>query len=185
MALDRNAAWTLVNEWTKAPHLIKHMLAVEAALRAYAAKFGEDVEAWGLAGLIHDFDYEKFGMDGHITQGVPVLRELGVSEDILHAVNAHYSAATNVKPETKLDNALMACDELTGFITAVALVRPSKKIADVELSSIKKKWKTKEFAAPVDRAEIEHFAAALGVPIDDHILLVLNAMKGIAEQLGL
>ena len=181
----RDECWALITEWTQAPHLLKHMLAVEAAMRAYARKFGEDEELWGLTGLLHDFDYEKFGMDGHVTKGVPILREKGVHEDSLHTILAHYPAATGVKAETKMDNALMAVDELTGFITAVTLVRPSKKIAEVELSSIKKKWKAKDFAAPVDRHEIEHYATALDVPLDEHILLVLDAMKSIANALGL
>jgi putative nucleotidyltransferase with HDIG domain len=161
------------------------MLAVEAAMRAYARKFGEDEEKWGLAGLLHDFDYEKYGMDGHVTKGVPWLRERGVDEEILRTINAHYESATGVKPESKMEKSLMAVDELTGFLTAVTLVRPSKKIADVELSSVKKKWKTKEFAAPVDRREIEHFASQLGVTLDEHIQLVLDAMKGIAADIGL
>ncbi len=185
MFLTREEASQLVNEWTKAPHLLRHMLAVEAAMKAYARKFAEDEAEWGLAGLLHDFDYEKYGMDGHVVKGVPLLREKGVSEPILHTILAHYEAATHVKPETRMDKALMAVDELTGFITAVTLVRPSKKIADVELSSIKKKWKTKEFAAPVDRHEIEHYASQIGVSLDEHIQTVLDAMKGIAEALGL
>ncbi len=183
--MNREQALALVNEWTQSPHLLRHMLAVEASMRAYAQKFGEDVEKWGLAGLLHDFDYEKYGMDGHVTKGVPLLREKGVDEDILHTINAHYQSATGVQPETKMDNTLMAVDELTGFITAVALVRPSKSVTDVELSSVKKKWKAKEFAAPVDRAEIEHYAAVIGVTLDEHIMLVLNAMKGIHEALEL
>ena len=182
---SREECLALVTEWTQAPHLLKHMLAVEAAMRAYARKFGEDETLWGLTGLLHDFDYEKFGMDGHVTKGVPLLRDKGVPEESLHTILAHYPAATGVQAESKMDNALMAVDELTGFITAVTLVRPSKKIAEVELSSIKKKWKAKDFAAPVDRHEIEHYAQALGVGLDDHIQLVLDAMKGIAEALGL
>jgi putative nucleotidyltransferase with HDIG domain len=183
--MNRAEAWDLVNEWTKAPHLVRHMLAVEAGMRAYAQRFGEDPEKWGLAGLLHDFDYDKYGMDGHVTKGVPQLREKGVDEDVLHTILAHYEAATGVKPETKMDLALMAVDELTGFITAVTLVRPSKKIADVEIKSIKKKWKEKEFAAAVNRQEIEHFASALGVPLDEHIGIVLDAMKANADPLGL
>ena len=183
--MNREDALTLVNEWTQAPHLRRHMLAVEAAMRAYARKFGADEERWGLAGLLHDFDYEKYGMDGHVVKGVPLLREKGIDEELLHAILAHYSSATGVTPETQMDNALMAIDETTGFIVAVALVRPSKSILDVEVSSIKKKWKTKEFAAPVDRAEIEHYATALGVTLDEHLTLVLGAMKSIADDLGL
>ncbi|MEP7285017.1 MAG: HD domain-containing protein [Chloroflexota bacterium] len=177
--------WELVDEWTQAPHLIKHMIACEASMRAYARKFGEDEAKWGATGLLHDFDYEKYGMEGHVTNGVPLLREKGVDEDILHTILAHYESATGVKPETRMDNTLMAVDELTGFITAVTLVRPSKKIADVELSSIKKKWKAKEFAAPVDRHEIEHYATKIGMTLDEHIQTVLEAMKSVADQIGL
>ena len=185
MAINRDTYWQLINEWTQAPHLIRHMLAVEASMRAYAERFGEDIETWGLAGLIHDFDYEKFGMDGHVTKGVPILREKGVPEEVLHTINAHYASATGVKPETRMDKTLMAVDELTGFITAVTLVRPSKQISDVEVSSVRKKWKAKEFAAAVDRAEIEHYATEIGVTLDEHIGVVLNAMKGIASEIGL
>src|SRR5579871_2068487 len=99
MALNRDSYWQLVNEWTQTPHLLRHMLACEAAMRAYARRFGEDEDKWGAAGLLHDFDYEKYGMDGHVTKGVPLLREKGVDEDILHTINAHYEAATGVKPE--------------------------------------------------------------------------------------
>jgi putative nucleotidyltransferase with HDIG domain len=183
--MQRAEALVLVNEWTQAPHLRRHMLAVEAAMRAYARKFGADEELWGLAGLLHDFDYEKFGMEGHVVKGVPLLREKGLSDEAIHAILAHYESATNVKPETKLDQTLMAVDETTGFIVAVTLVRPSKSILDVEVPSIRKKWKTKEFAAPVNRAEIEHFAGAIGVTLDEHLSIVLNAMKAIAGELGL
>jgi putative nucleotidyltransferase with HDIG domain len=183
--MQRKEALALVNEWTQAPHLRRHMLAVEAAMRAYARKFGADEDTWGLVGLLHDFDYERFGMDGHVVKGVPLLREKGLSDEVLHAILAHYESATNVKPDTKLDQTLMAVDETTGFIVAVTLVRPSKSILDVEISSIKKKWKAKEFAAAVNRAEIEHFAGAIGVTLDEHLGLVLNAMKTIADDLGL
>ncbi len=185
MSSNRDMYWQIVNEWTQAPHLVRHMLACEAAMKAYARKFGEDEALWGGAGLLHDFDYERYGMNGHVTNGVPLLREKGVPEPILHTILAHYEAATGVKPETKMDIALMAVDELTGFITAATFVRPSKKIADVEVSSVKKRWKEKSFAAAVDRKEIEHYAAALGVALEDHIQTVLDAMKGIADQLGL
>jgi putative nucleotidyltransferase with HDIG domain len=185
MIPSREWCLALVTEWTQAQHLVRHIMACEAAMRAYARRFGEDEDKWGAVGLLHDFDYEKYGMNGHVTNGVPLLREKGVDEEILHTILAHYESATGVKPSTTMDNTLMAVDELTGFITAVTLVRPSKKIADVEVSSIKKKWKTKEFAAAVDRAEIEHFAASIGVPLDEHMGVVLNAMKGVADQLGL
>ena len=186
--MDRAEAWKIVNEWTQAPHLIRHMLAVEAAMRAYAQRFDEDQEKWGLVGLLHDFDYERYPdltTEGHPVVGTKFLREKGVSEDILHAILAHAAAYTGVEPETRMEKTLVAVDELTGFITAVTLVRPSKQIADVELSSIKKKWKSKEFAAAVSRQEIEHAAESIGVPLDEHIQVVLNAMKANAEALGL
>src|SRR5579859_5286905 len=123
--MQRDEALALVNDWTNAPHLRRHMLAVEAGMRAYARKFSADEDTWGLVGLLHDFDYEKFGAEGHVVKGVPLLREKGLSEDVLHAILAHYESATSIKPETKLDQALMAVDETTGFIVAVTLVRQS------------------------------------------------------------
>jgi putative nucleotidyltransferase with HDIG domain len=180
--------WELVNEWTQSPQLIRHMLAVEAAMRAYARHFGEDENLWGLVGLIHDFDYERhpdLSIEGHPLVGVRVLRERGVSETICRAILAHASEYTGVSPESRLEKALVAVDELTGFITAVALVRPSKSVRDVEVKSVKKKWKDKLFAAAVNREEIEHAAEALGVPLDEHIQITLDAMKANAEALGL
>src|SRR5450432_636293 len=166
MELNRDSAWALVTEWTQAPHLLRHMQAVEAAMRAYALRFGEDQEKWGLVGLLHDFDYERYPdltVEGHPVVGTNFLREHGVPEDITHAILAHAQEYTGVAPETRMEKTLVAVDELTGFITAVALVRPSKQLVDVELSSIKKKWKAKEFAAPVNRQEIEHAAESIGM----------------------
>ncbi len=186
--MDRNEAVALVNEWTQAPHLLRHMLAVEAAMRAYARRFGEDEEKWGLVGLVHDFDYERYPdltVEGHPVVGSRVLREKGVPEEIIRAILAHASEYTRVQPESRLDKTLIAVDELTGFITAVALVRPSKAIADVEVKSVKKKWKDKLFAAAVNRQEIEHAAESIGVPLDEHIQIVLDAMKAEAPALGL
>ncbi len=164
------------------------MLAVEAAMRAYAPRFGGDTEMWGAVGLLHDFDYERYpdiAVEGHPVVGSKILRERGISEDIIKAILAHAEEITGVKPETPMEKTLVAVDELTGFLIAVALVRPSKSIVDVELKSIRKKWKDKTFAAPVNREEIEHAAAALGVPLDEHIQVVLDAMKGAAGTLGL
>lgn len=186
--MDREQAWALVNEYTTQPHLIRHMLAVEAAMRGYAEHFGEDPELWGLVGLLHDFDYERYpdiAVEGHPVVGTKVLREMGVSEEIIHAILSHASEVTGVVPETRMEQTLVAVDELTGFLVAVALVRPSKSILDVELKSVKKKWKTKEFAAAVNRQEIEHAAGELGIPLDEHIQIVLNAMKANADALGL
>ncbi len=186
--MDREQAWKLVTEYTTQPHLLRHMLAVEAAMRAYAERFGEDPERWGLVGLLHDFDYERYpdiSVEGHPVVGSRILRERGVPEDVIRAILAHAPEVTGVQPKTRMEKTLVAVDELTGFIVAVALVRPTKSIYDVEVKSVKKKWKTKEFAAAVNRAEIEHAAAALDIPLDEHIAIVLAAMKGQAVALGL
>ena len=189
--MKREEAWQLVTEWTESESLRRHMLAVEAAMRAYARHFGEDEERWGLVGLIHDFDYEKHpdmaAADGHPHTGLRVLRERGVDDDIVRAVAAHASERTGVQPETLMEKALVAVDELTGFLTAVALVRPSKDIRDItKISSVRKKWKDRSFAAAVHREEIAEAAEALGVDLwTEHIPLVLDAMKGIAAELGL
>lgn len=185
---DREAAWQIVNEWTTDPALIRHMLSVETAMRAYAPKYGGDVETWGIAGLIHDFDYQKHpNLDGqgHPNIGIAWLRERGWPEEILHAIAAHAPELTGVHPQSDMEKVLVAVDELTGLVAAVAFVRPSKNIADVQVSSIKKKWKDKTFAAGVHRNEIEEAAVALGVPLDEHIAIVLAAMQGNAAALGL
>jgi putative nucleotidyltransferase with HDIG domain len=184
---DRATAWALVQEWTTDPALIRHMLSVETAMRAYAAKAGGDVEEWGLVGLLHDFDYQRYPNleTGHPVTGVNFLREQGWPEPILKAILAHADERTGVIPETPMEKTLVAVDELTGLVAAVAFVRPSKNIADVELKSIKKKWKEKGFAAGVHREEIEHHTANLGVPLDEHIEFVLKAMQADAAKLGL
>jgi putative nucleotidyltransferase with HDIG domain len=164
------------------------MLAVEAAMRAYAERFGAEAELWGAVGLVHDFDYERYpdvSTVGHPVVGAGVLRERGVSEEVIRAVLAHASEITGVEPETPMEKTLVAVDELTGFLIAVALVRPSRSILDVELKSVKKKWKDKLFAAPVNRQEIEAAAAAIDMPLDEHIQVVLDAMKASARELGL
>ncbi len=184
----RDEAWCLVTEFTTQPHLLRHMRAVEAAMRAYARRFGENEDLWGLVGLLHDFDYERYptiSTEGHPVVGARILRERGYPEIIIRAILAHASEVTGIEPETLLEKTLVAVDELTGFLVAVALVRPTKSILDVEVSSVKKKWKAKEFAAAVNRQEIERAAAALGVSLDEHIRIVLDAMKEIAEELGL
>lgn len=186
--MDRTTAWKIMTEFTESESLRRHMLAVEAAMRAYAPRFGGDVERWGVVGLLHDFDYEKYSdvaVEGHPVVGSKILRERGVDEEIIRAILSHAEAITGVKPESDMEKALVAVDELTGFIIAVALVRPSKSVLDVKPKSIRKKWKDKSFAAPVDREEIEHAAEALGVPLDEHIQIVLEAMKGEAKALGL
>ncbi|MBL8161364.1 MAG: HDIG domain-containing protein [Anaerolineae bacterium] len=186
--MNREQAWSIVTEYTQSESLRRHMLAVEAAMRAYAQRFGGDEETWGITGLLHDFDYERYpdvAVEGHPVVGSRILRERGVPDEIIKGILSHAEEITGVKPETTMEKALVAVDELTGFLIAVALVRPSKSILDVEISSVKKKWKDKLFAAPVNRAEIEHAAAALGVPIEEHIQVVLASMKANAAALGL
>jgi len=189
--MNREEAWQLVTEWTESESLRHHMLAVEAAMRAYAQHFGEDVELWGVAGLVHDFDYERYpdmtAPDGHPFTGIEVLRERGVDDTIVRTVAAHASERTGVMPESLMEKTLVAVDELTGFLTAVALVRPTRDIRDItKISSVRKKWKDRSFAAAVNREEIEHAAAVLGVDLwDEHVPRVLDAMKAIAPELGL
>jgi putative nucleotidyltransferase with HDIG domain len=183
--MTRQDAWALLTEFTKNPNLIKHALAVEAAMKAYARKFGEDEEKWGIVGLIHDFDYEQHPtLEEHPFAGAKILEERGWPKDIIKAVLAH-ADHTGVKRESLMEKALYAVDELTGLIVAVALVRPTKSILDVTVESVKKKWKEKSFAAGVKREDIERGAQELGVPLDEHISIVLEAMKGIASELGL
>ena len=186
--LTREMAWELVTKHTASASLRRHMLAVEAAMRAYALRFGGDAELWGTVGLLHDFDYEQnpdVAVDGHPIVGSRLLRELGVDEIIIRAILSHAEEITGVAPESELEKALLAVDELTGFLIAVTLVRPSKSVHDVKLRSVRRKWKDRAFAAPVNRQEIEHAAANLGVPLDEHIGIVLGAMQGAAEALGL
>ena len=193
MDITREQAWTVLTEYTTSPNLIKHALAVEAAMRAYARHFDQDQERWGVVGLIHDFDYERYpAMDGdtpqeewHTYAGARILREQGWPEEIVLDVLSHASYVEGAPRDTLLRKALYAVDELTGLITAVALVRPSKSIMDVKLKSVKKKWKDKAFAAGANRQDIEEGAAALGVELSEHIALVLEAMKGIASELEL
>jgi len=181
--LNREEALKLVEEHTKNKNLIKHMLAVEAAMRAYAKRYGEDEEKWGIVGLLHDFDYER-DPTSHPKWGVELLRSKGYPQDVCQAVLAH-ADHTGVPRQSLMAKALYACDELTGLIVAVALVRPNKKLAEVTLESIKKKWNDKSFARGVKREEIERGARELGVPLDEHIQTVLEAMQGISEELGL
>jgi putative nucleotidyltransferase with HDIG domain len=186
--MNRQQAWELVCEYTATPHLRRHMLAVEAAMRGYARHFGEDEERWGLVGLIHDFDYERFpdvAADGHPNIGAPILRERGVDEEIVRAVLSHATEVTGIERESLMEKTLFAVDELTGLIAAVALVRPSKDIRDVKLKSIRKKWKMKAFAPGVNRAEVEAGAESLGIELNQHIEIVLASMQAAATELGL
>jgi putative nucleotidyltransferase with HDIG domain len=184
----RDEAWELLTEYTQNPNLIKHALAVEAAMRAYARRFGEDEEKWGIVGLLHDFDYERYPNPeegGHPFKGAEILREKGYDEELIRAIQAHAPYFTHVTPETPMEKAIYAVDELTGLITAVALVRPSKDIRDVKVKSVKKKWKDKSFARGARREDMEEGAKLLGVDLSTHIAIVLEAMQGIAEALGL
>lgn len=188
MEISRDQAWELVNEFTANQNLVRHMLAVEAGMRAYACKCGEDEELWGIVGLVHDFDYEQnpdLSVEGHPVTGARILRERGWPEGIVRAMLSHASEYTGVAPESLMEKTLCAVDDLTGFLVAVALVRPSKSILDVSLKSVRKKWKDKAFAAAVDRQQMEQAGAALGVELGTHLETVLDAMKGIASELGL
>lgn len=180
----RADALALVHEYVTSESLRRHMYATEAACRAYARRFGEDEERFGLAGLVHDFDYERFP-DEHPLRGVEILRGKGYPEEVVHAVQAHYASKTGVEPTTLLDRTLHACDEVTGLITAAALVRPSRSVMDLEAKSVMKKFKDRAFAAGVDREEVRVAAEALGVDLKDHIQFVIEAMRGIATDLGL
>jgi putative nucleotidyltransferase with HDIG domain len=183
--MTRDEALALVREYVKNEGLVKHMLSVEAAMRFYAVKHGEDVDAWGLPGLLHDFDWEIHPtLDQHPQAGAAILRERGVSEEIIQDILSH-ADHTGVPRDTLRRKALYACDEITGFITAVALVRPSHSLMDLEVSSVKKKWKDKAFAAGADRAHIEQSTAEFGVEQWEHVNNVILAMRGIAPELGL
>ena len=185
----RDEALALVHEYTESENLRRHMYAVEAAMRAYARRFDEDEELWGVTGLIHDFDYERWPNDAHApdeehpSTGVAILRERGWPEEILHAVMAH-ADYTGVEPETRMAVALRAVDELTGFVTACALVRPTG-ISDLKPKSVKKKLKDRRFAAAIDRDEMAACWDALGVDHTEHIQAVIDAMRGISDELGL
>ena len=184
----REEAWQVLNEYTKSRSLINHALAVEAGMRAYAKRFGEDEEKWGVVGLIHDFEYEKYpdlGPEGHPFKGAEIMRGLGWPEELIRGVQAHAPDLTDTSLDSNMEKAIYAVDELTGLIVATALVRPSKSLLDVKLKSVKKKWKDKGFAAGVKREDVEEGAALLGVELSEHISVVLEAMKGIAAELGL
>ena len=183
--MTRDETLALVREFVKSESLVKHMMSVEAAMRFYAEKFGEDVEAWGLIGLLHDFDWEIHpSLEGHPQNGAPILRERGVPEDIVQDILSH-ADHLNMPRDTIRRKAICACDEVTGLITAVALVRPSRSLYDLEASSVKKKWKDKAFAAGTDRSEMENAAKEFGIDIWEHVGNVIVAMRKIAPELGL
>lgn len=182
---DRSEAMTLLTEHTKNEALIKHALAVEAAMLYYARLFGEDETLWGAVGLLHDFDYEEHPtLDEHPFKGAEILRSKGYDETLVRAILSH-ARHTQVPRESRLEKTLFAVDELSGMVTAVALVRPSRKLADVNVSSVKKKLKDKAFARAVNREDILEGAAALGVDLDTHIGHVVTAMQAAAAELGL
>lgn len=183
--MNRTDAYGVLTEYTKKDGLIKHALAVEAAMRSYARKFGEDEEIWGIVGLLHDFDYERYpDAKDHPFKGAEILGQKGYPTEWIEAILGH-ADYSGVKRESLMAKTLFAVDELTGFIVAVALVRPSKQISEVSVKSVKKKMKDRAFAAAVKREDITRGAEELGVSLDDHIALVLDAMKNISETLGL
>ena len=183
--MNREQALALLREYVKGEGLINHCLAVEAAMRYYAPRYGGDPDEWGLAGLLHDFDWEIHpNAEEHPVAGAPILRSAGVPESVIYAIQAH-ADYLDLDRATPMDRALPAVDELSGFIIAVTLVRPSKRLADVDVSSVKKKMKDKAFARAVKREDIVHGAELLELPLDEHIANVLEAMKGIAPDLGL
>src|SRR5208283_2145857 len=182
--MDRAEAWCLLTEFTQSESLRKHAMAVEACMRAYARKFGADEELWGIVGLIHDFDYEKYpSAEEHPYKGNEILKERGYSEEVRRAIMSHaeYSGVARV---TAMEKTLFACDELAGFITACALVKPGKSLAEVEASSVRKKMKDKAFARSVHRADIVEGAADLGVELEQHIAFCIEAMKSFARAMG-
>ncbi|PYX59647.1 MAG: HAD family hydrolase [Acidobacteria bacterium] len=182
---DRQSAWCLLTEFTQSESLRKHALAVEACMRAYARKFSADEELWGVVGLLHDFDYEKYpSLEDHPYKGNEILKERGYAEEIRQAIMSH-AEYTGVPRQTPMEKALFACDELAGFITACALVKPGKSLAEVEAKSVRKKMKDKAFARSVNRNDITSGAPELGVDLEEHIAFCIEAMKGIAKDLGL
>src|SRR6202453_2155536 len=183
--MTRNDAWSLLTEFTQSESLRKHALAVEACMRAYARKFNDDEERWGIVGLIHDFDYEKYpSAEEHPFKGSEILKERGYPEDVRRAILSH-AEYTGVSRESPMEKALFACDELAGFITATALIKPNKSLAEVDAKSVRKRMKDKAFARKVNRDDIVNGAAALGVDLDEHIAVCIQALQGIAGELGL
>jgi putative nucleotidyltransferase with HDIG domain len=187
---SREAALALVHEWTASESLRKHMLAVEAAMRAYARRLGEDEDRWGLAGLVHDFDYERYPNADraadreHPAEGVRHLRALGYPDDVCDAIMGH-AEYTGTPRTTPMARALFAVDELTGLVTAAALIKPSRRVADVDVATVRKRMKDKAFARGVSREDVVRGAAELGVPLDEHVGVVIGAMQAEAGALGL
>lgn len=183
--MNREDAYQLVCEYTASDSLRKHMMAVEAGMRAYAAKFGEDVEKWGMVGLLHDFDYERWpDAPDHPLRGAEILTEKGYPEDVIYAIKSHADYLPDCPRVSKLDKTLYACDELAGFITAVAVIRPTG-IDGLKPKGVIKKLKQKSFAAAVNRDDITRGAEDLGVDLDEHIQFLIDAMTQVAGELGL
>jgi len=183
--MNRDEAWQLLTEYTKSDSLLKHAMAVEAALRGYARLFGENEEEWGLVGLLHDFDYERWpSLDDHPFRGCEILREKGYPEWVTRAILSH-ADYSGVPRESRLEKTLWACDEMAGFITAAALVRPSKSVLDLEAASMVKRMTDKAFARAVKREDLRGGAEILGVPLDEHIANVIGFMRERADALGL
>jgi len=186
MGLNREDAWHLLNEYTKSDSLLKHAMAVEASVRGYARKFGENEEDWGVVALLHDFDYERWPTLGdHPNKGSEILRAKGYPEWAIRAILSHALEITGVSRDSLLEKTLFACDELAGFITAASLVRPSKSVLDLEASSVKKRMKDKAFARGVKREDLIAGAELLGLPLEEHIANVISFMRERADMLGL
>lgn len=185
MTLSRDAAWALLTEFTGNENLRKHALAVEAAVRGYARLWGEDEEAWGVVALLHDFDYERYpDLKDHPFRGAEILRERGYPEWVIRAIQSH-ADHTGVPRETRLEHALFACDEMCGFVTAAALIRPSKSVLDLEPPSVLKRMKEKAFARAVNREDLRRGADEINLPLDAHVAHVIRFMRERADELGL
>lgn len=183
--MSREEAWALLCEYTQSENLRRHALAVEACMRYYARLWGEDEELWGITGLLHDLDYEQHpSLEEHPYVGMEILKQRGYPEEVVRAVGAHANH-TGIPRQTRMEHTLYACDELTGFVTAVALVRPNKTLAEVDVAAVRKKMKDKAFARAVSRDELLKGAEEIGVPFDEHVQNVINAMSAIADELGL
>ena len=183
--MNREQAWGLLTEFTQSESLRKHALAVESCMRAYARKFGEDEEEWAITGLLHDFDYERHPtVEEHPFVGEKILAERGYPEEIRRAILSH-AQYSGVPRQSKMEKTLFACDELAGFITACAMVKPSKSLAEVEAKSVRKKMKDKAFARAVSRSDITEGAADLGIDLEEHIAFCVDAMRSVAGELGL
>jgi putative nucleotidyltransferase with HDIG domain len=183
--IDREVAWCLLTEFTRSESLRKHALSVEACMRGYARKFSGDEELWGIVGLLHDFDYDQYpSLEDHPYKGNAILKDRGYSDEIRKAIMSH-AEYTGITRDTPMEKALFACDELAGFITACALIKPGKSLAEVDVRSIRKRMKDKAFARKVNREDIINGAESLGIDLDEHIAFCIEALKPVAAELGL